>query len=217
MKKSILALAVVFSVISCKKIAPGGNHNYIKLEHGTERYDDDLQEGAGAGHHSEGHASATEEPVNVEIEGVTLHAFKGGLEERIVAFLKNGGYTNAADDAALKDTWYNFDHVNFKMAAANQLEAGSDAQLKNLATILKTYPETKIKIGGYTDKTGNEANNLKLSKARAEFIKSELTKLGVGAQVVSAEGYGSEFAKIPAEASDEERATDRKMAVRFTK
>lgn len=34
---------------------------------------------------------------------------------------------------------------------------------------------------------------------------------------MSAEGYGSAFAQIPAEATDEERAVDRKMAVRFTK
>jgi hypothetical protein len=35
--------------------------------------------------------------------------------------------------------------------------------------------------------------------------------------VVSAEGYGSEFAKVAADKSDAERAIDRKMSVRFTK
>lgn len=85
-------------------------------------------------------------------------------------------------------------------------------------TILKAYPDAKIKIGGYTDKTGNEDNNKKISQLRADFIKSELTKKAdIGKQVISAEGYGSEFAKVPAEASDEERSIDRKMAIRFTK
>ncbi|WP_262511567.1 OmpA family protein [Chryseobacterium carnipullorum] len=70
---------------------------------------------------------------------------------------------------------------------------------------------------GYTDKTGDEAKNLKLSQERANFIKAELSKLGATAQIVSAEGYGSQFAHVDAKASDSERASDRKMSVRFTK
>ena len=59
--------------------------------------------------------------------------------------------------------------------------------------------------------------NKEISQKRADFLKSELTKQGVGAQVVSAEGYGEEFAKVDENASDEERASDRKMSLRFTK
>ena len=82
---------------------------------------------------------------------------------------------------------------------------------------MKAFPDSKIKIGGYTDKTGNEASNVKLSKARANFIKDWLNKNGVGAQVLGAEGYGSQFAKVDATASDDERSSDRKMSVRFAK
>jgi outer membrane protein OmpA-like peptidoglycan-associated protein len=32
-------------------------------------------------------------------------------------------------------------------------------QLSNLAAILKAFPAANIKIGGYTDKTGNEDFN----------------------------------------------------------
>lgn len=135
----------------------------------------------------------------------------------MIAFLKGDGYKKAADDSALKDNWYDFDHVNFKMGSATELEPGSETQLDNLVAILKAYPDAKIKIGGYTDKTGDEAVNKKISTDRAKFIQKWLTDKGVGSQVVSAEGYGSEFAKIPATASDTERAADRKMAVRFTK
>jgi outer membrane protein OmpA-like peptidoglycan-associated protein len=135
----------------------------------------------------------------------------------MINFLKSDGYKNATDDAALKDTWYSFDNVNFQMGSATALEAGSEGQIQNLAAILKAYPDAKIKIGGYTDKTGDAAANKKLSQQRADFIKAELGKLGVGAQVTGAEGYGSEFATVPAEASDAERAIDRKMAVRFAK
>ena len=214
MKKVILGFAAAALVLSCKKVPEGGNLSVLKLDPHAEHYSDDVQEG-GAAHGSAAHA--TKEEVKVDVNGVELSAFKGGLEETIVAFLKGNGYANAADDAALKDQWYNFDNVNFKTGSANQLEAGSKAQLENLTKILKAYPDAKIKVGGYTDKTGDEAANKKLSQDRANFIKAELTKAGVGGQIVSAEGYGSEHATVAATASDEERAIDRKMAIRFTK
>ncbi|WP_126654063.1 OmpA family protein [Chryseobacterium aureum] len=154
---------------------------------------------------------------DIDLNGVMLKGYKGGMEDQMIAFLKSGGYKNAADDSALKDKWYDFDHVNFKMGSSTELEAGSQGQLDNLVAILKAFPEAKIKVGGYTDKTGNEASNVKLSKARAEFIKAALTKAGVGAQVIAADGYGSQFAKVDAKASDAERAADRKMSIRFAK
>ncbi|PXW13704.1 OmpA family protein [Chryseobacterium sp. CBTAP 102] len=154
---------------------------------------------------------------DIELNGVMLKGYKGGMEDQMITFLKSGGYKNAADDSALKDKWYDFDHVNFKMGSSTELEAGSQGQLDNLVAILKAFPEAKIKVGGYTDKTGNEASNVKLSKARAEFIKAALAKAGVGAQVIAADGYGSQFAKVDAKASDAERAADRKMSIRFAK
>jgi len=154
---------------------------------------------------------------NIDLNGTALKGYKGGMEDTMITFLKSGSYASAADDAALKENWYNFDHVNFKMGSASELEAGSQGQLENLVAILKAYPEAKIKIGGYTDKVGNEAANVKLSGERATYIKNWLAKQGVGAQVTGADGYGSKFATVDAAASNDERAVDRKMAVRFTK
>ncbi|WBV56595.1 OmpA family protein [Chryseobacterium daecheongense] len=162
-------------------------------------------------------ATTTKVDENIDLNGTALKGYKGGMEDRMIAFLKSDGYKNAADDNALKDTWYDFDHVNFKLGSATELEAGSQGQLENLAAILKAYPDAKIKIGGYTDKTGNEASNVKLSTARANFIKEWLGKQNLGGQVLGAEGYGSKFATVDAKASDAERAKDRKMAIRFAK
>ncbi|WP_370897085.1 DUF937 domain-containing protein [Chryseobacterium gossypii] len=166
---------------------------------------------------SAGAATSAKVDENIDLNGTTLKGYKGGMEDRMITFLKSGGYENAADDSALKDTWYDFDHVNFKMGSSTELEAGSQGQLDNLVAILKAFPDAKIKIGGYTDKTGNEAGNLKLSQARADYIKNALAKAGVGSQVLGAEGYGSKFATVDANASDAERAVDRKMSVRFAK
>lgn len=154
---------------------------------------------------------------DIDLNGMALKGYKGGLEDQMITFLKSDGYKNAANDDPLKTQWYDFDHVNFKINSSTALEAGSEGQLQNLVAILKAYPDAKIKIGGYTDKTGDEAKNKKLSSDRAHFIKDWLGKQGVGAQVIAADGYGSEFAKVDASASNEERAVDRKMSVRFAK
>ena len=156
------------------------------------------------------------EVTDIDLNGKMIKGYSNGMEASMINFLKADSYKNV-DDAALKDTWYDFDNVNFKIGSATELEAGSEGQIQNLAAILKAYPDAKIKIGGYTDMTGDAAQNKDLSQKRADFIKSELGKLGVAAQVAGAQGYGSEFAKVPATASNDERASDRKMAVRFTK
>lgn len=216
MKKVLVGVSIAALVVSCKKVPEGGNKGRIKLEDNVERYSEDPQ---GDGH-TAGHAAQSTEHatlVDVDLNGVALKGKANGMESRLITFLKDGSYTNAADDATLKDRWFDFDNITFKMGSSNQLEAGSDVQLKNLAAILKAYPDAKIKIGGYTDKTGDEAVNTKISTERAKFISAELGKLGVGSQVVSAEGYGSKFATVPADASDAERAKDRRLAVRFTK
>lgn len=152
----------------------------------------------------------------VDLDGVKLKAYQDGLESQIIAFIKSPEYPTYTEEQ-LKEKWINFDNVNFVFGKTDQLEGDSQLQIENLAQILKKYPESKIKIGAYTDNVGNAENNKELSQKRADFLKSSLEKLGVGSQVVSAEGYGAEFATVPAEASDEERAVDRKMSLRFTK
>lgn len=214
MKKLFFAIITASVLVSCG-LPEGGNKGVIKMEEGVERYDDAVAGSHGShGTSAEGHAKVKEN-VEIDLNGTALKGYAGGLEDSMISFLKSGSYASATDET-LKDKWYTFDHVNFKMGSTNQLESGAE-QLDNLAAILKAYPDAKIKIGGYTDKKGDEAVNQKISKARAEYIKSQLSAKGVGAQVIEAEGYGSKFATVSAEATDEERAVDRKMAVRFSK
>ncbi len=105
-----------------------------------------------------------------------------------------------------------FIDLNFNFGTA-QITADSHRQLDNLTEILKAFPKVKIKIGGYTDRVGNEADNKKLSQDRADAVAAALKDEGVSAQVVGAEGYGAEFAKYPASAPDENRVKDRRISV----
>jgi outer membrane protein OmpA-like peptidoglycan-associated protein len=73
-----------------------------------------------------------------------------------------------------------------------------------------------MNIGGYTDASGDPAANLKLSQLRANTVAKAIIAAGGNAdQITKAEGYGSQFAKEPATASDEARRKDRRTAVRI--
>jgi outer membrane protein OmpA-like peptidoglycan-associated protein len=140
-------------------------------------------------------------------DGVTLDAYKGGIEEQLVAFLK--------DDSkkAGKDVWFDFDNLNFKTGSA-ELTEESRQQVQNIAAILKAFPNAKIKIGGYTDRSGDSLANIQLSQARADTVLASLKRLSTaGQQLDGAEGYGSKFAKAAATAPDEERRKDRHISV----
>ena len=155
---------------------------------------------------------ATKESIMVTLpNGKTLNAYKGGIEDQIVAFLNSDEYKNA-DEAALKDRWFNFDNLNFEFGTT-KLTPESQAQLDNLKLILVAYPNAKVKIGAYTDKKGDDAGNKALSQKRADAVKAALGS----AQVNGAEGYGEEFATVAETATDKEREADRKTAIRFTK
>jgi uncharacterized protein YidB (DUF937 family)/outer membrane protein OmpA-like peptidoglycan-associated protein len=148
-------------------------------------------------------------------DGTKLEAYPNGIEDQLIKFIQSAEYKNGTAET-LKDKWFSFDDLNFKFGTT-ELVPESKRQLDNIVAILKTFPDVKIKIGGYTDKKGDDAANKKLSDSRAKAVKAALDKAGVGAQVPEAEGYGEEFAKVPETADDKEREADRKTSVRLLK
>jgi OmpA-OmpF porin, OOP family len=54
------------------------------------------------------------------------------------------------------------------------IKAESNGVLKEIAEVLKQFPETKIKITGHTDSDGSDAANLELSKKRAAAVRQAL-------------------------------------------
>ncbi|HRF80883.1 MAG TPA: OmpA family protein, partial [Flavobacteriales bacterium] len=136
-----------------------------------------------------------------EIKGAST-----GVESGLIGFLTSG---KEAD----KETWFNFDRVTFATGSAEVDMANSDAQLSNLVEILNAYPNLRLKIGGYTDNTGNEADNQKLSQQRAEAVTAALVAKGIAGDRLEAEGYGSQHA-VASNDTEEGRAQNRRMALR---
>lgn len=146
--------------------------------------------------------------------GTNLNAYVGGVEERMVAFLNDPASKLAGDADKTKD-WFDFDNLNFDLGKST-ITKESMVQIENLAAILKAYPKLKIKVGGYTDKQGDDAKNMALSQSRADAVFAALKAKGANAaQLTKAEGYGETLAKVAESASDEARRVDRRTAVRI--
>jgi len=158
---------------------------------------------------------ATHQEITIDLpNGQTLTAFEDGIEYELVKFLESD-YPNMNNEQ-LKEKWFDFDQLNFESGTATITEDSHD-QLINLGTILTVFPDAKIKIGGYTDKSGDASINQKLSLDRANAVKSYLEDAGHGSQVVDVEGYGSSFAKYEATAPETDRILDRRISISLRK
>ena len=197
-------LAVAFAIYLFKGCTGSTKEAIVTEEHVAEKVSPAVETPAAV-------TTTVRELFKVKLPNDTiLDAYKGGIEDKLVAFLGTD-YKKLGEDS-LKKVWFDFDNLNFKTASAD-LTDESQKQVDNIAAILKAFPAVKLKIGGYTDKVGDEAANKKLSDARAKAVKAALAKLGVGGQITAAEGYGSAFAVYAADAPESDRVKDRHVSV----
>jgi outer membrane protein OmpA-like peptidoglycan-associated protein len=76
----------------------------------------------------------------------------------------------------------------------SQLKSGGMRNVQKLADFLKEYPQHKVLIEGYTDSTGSDNFNQKLSERRADTVRTALVEVaGISGDRVSTRGYGKEF------------------------
>lgn len=149
------------------------------------------------------------EAIKIKLDnGVEIDATKGSLEDKFHAFIKD---PNAVGG---KDVWFNFEDLLFETGKST-LKAGSEKQLENTVAILKAYPNVKIKLGGYTDNTGDSVANVKLSDSRAKTVYNQM--LAKGADKASFnekpyEGFGPQF-PVGDNATAEGRAQNRRISI----
>src|SRR5580693_4574292 len=140
-------------------------------------------------------------------DGVLLVARKGGIEDQLVIF-----FTDPKSKASRRFP-FNFDQLSFNSGTAN-ITNESMVQIQNLASILKAFPKAKIKIGGFNEKGGDSASNKLLSESRANAVAEAIKAAGVNSdQIAGVEGFGSDFAKYPADAADSLREKDQRISI----
>ncbi len=104
-----------------------------------------------------------------------------------------------------------FGDVLFAIGKADVMPS-ADANLDKLATYLKQNPERQVLIEGFTDSTGGDALNLKLSQARADAVARQLTNRGVSFDRIKTRGYGKAF-PVASNSNASDRALNRRVEV----
>ena len=80
-------------------------------------------------------------------------------------------------------------NVTFDSNQANLKPAGANT-LTGVAMVLKEYPKTAVNVLGYTDSTGSNDLNMRLSQQRADSVASALITQGVAANRIQTRGMG---------------------------
>lgn len=80
-----------------------------------------------------------------------------------------------------------------KSCGRASLKPGAEKALENLAQLMKRQPQGEITIEGFTDSTGSEDANRRLSEQRAQAVKRALVARGIEAYRIDARGYGPAF------------------------
>jgi outer membrane protein OmpA-like peptidoglycan-associated protein len=80
--------------------------------------------------------------------------------------------------------------VLFERGSSSLSQAGA-AKVREVAEVLKEYPNSAVYVVGYTSSEGGDALNMDLSKRRAEVVANQLIVAGVAPSRVTPVGLGS--------------------------
>jgi len=110
-------------------------------------------------------------------------------------------------DTFAKNILFNTGKASFK--------SGVTTVLEGMLELLKEYPKSEFAVRGYTDSTGSDALNLRLSDKRANAVRNFLINNGIDASRLAAKGFGEESPVAPNNTSAG-RAQNRRVEVKVT-
>ena len=88
--------------------------------------------------------------------------------------------------------------------------------LDKVAESLKQYPNSLVDVYGYTDSTGSDATNQRLSEQRAQAVASYLTSQGVASSRIRWQGFGENPQYFKGDNSTEfGRALNRRVEIKI--
>jgi outer membrane protein OmpA-like peptidoglycan-associated protein len=98
---------------------------------------------------------------------------------------------------------------------SSRFTRASANELREVANLLKAHPQARAAVNGYTDDSGDDAANLRLSEARANATMEQLAGLGVDRSRMTAQGYG-ESHPVADNATAEGRQRNRRVEISVT-
>ncbi|HLH42678.1 MAG TPA: OmpA family protein [Bryobacteraceae bacterium] len=140
-------------------------------------------------------------------DGVRLNIPQNGVESQLLGFIQS---RRSPDQT----TWFTFDRLWFDTDSVT-LRPESQEQLRNIAEVMKAYPNVRLKVGGFTDNVGDPQYNLQLSKQRADAVVASLAALGVPSDRLESQGFGDQY-PVADNSTEKGRAQNRRVAMQVT-
>jgi OOP family OmpA-OmpF porin len=95
----------------------------------------------------------------------------------------------------------------------SDLTAAGEAALAKVGALVDQFPPQRIRIVGHTDSEGLAADNLRLSRLRAESVRSYLVdRYGLDSARIQTDGFG-ETRPITSNATPEGRRANRRVEI----
>jgi len=139
--------------------------------------------GAGVGYYMD----RQEKILRLRLEGTGVRVQRNGDN---LSLIMPGNITFATDSATINNQFY--------------------STLDSVGLVLKEFKDTHIIIGGFTDSTGAEMYNQKLSERRASSVARYLAQTGVASRRIQSRGFGERY-PVASNASAAGRAQNRRV------
>jgi OOP family OmpA-OmpF porin len=100
------------------------------------------------------------------------------------------------------------------LSGTSLMNQRSRITIVRVATLLNSCDSARVEVGGHTDNLGNPDASVPLSQRRADAVKSELIRLGVAGDRITARGYG-ESMPIASNATSAGRIANRRAEIKI--
>lgn len=145
--------------------------------------------------------------------GTQLNVGENSSENKFFKQLNDANFAISSDKT---QGWITLDRVYFG-SGKSDLTGNSNDQIKNIVELMKAFPSSTVKIGGYTDNTGSSETNMKVSGERAKTVADQIIAGGIEASRLESEGYGTQHFVCAANDTKECQAQNRRVDIRITK
>ncbi len=89
----------------------------------------------------------------------------------------------------MKEIEFAAKNIQFDVSKST-IKQSSFNDLNNILKIMNDYPDSRFTVYGYTDNTGGDDLNMRLSDDRAQAVKKYFTDRGIAASRLTAKGFG---------------------------
>jgi cytochrome c oxidase subunit 2 len=148
---------------------------------------------------------------NTEYDPFVGQLLKPEIEERALELKSD--FSNAISSDDLADKLINLRHI-FYETGSSDLNARSNFELDNLASLMKENPGISVELSGHTDNTGDLSINMRISSERAKKIREALISRGIEGRKIQTVGFGPNR-PIDTNDTEEGRQNNRRTELRI--